>query len=104
MYLTCVKIDQIIILAHVCQCYHMHNLTHYICIFIKPQLMAERQQVTREKEQLQQELQAANTRRDESQEQVQQLQQRVSDIILTLSNGYSCVIVLIPSAVSHDDK
>ena len=57
-----------------------------------------------EKAQLQQELQAANTRRDESQEQVQHLQQRVSDIILTLSNGYSCVIVLIPSAVSHDDK
>ena len=103
MYLTCVKIDQIIILAHVCQCHHMHK-THYICIFIKPQLMAERQQVTREREQLQQELQAANTRCDESQEQVQQLQQRVSDIILTLSNGYSCVIVLIPSAVSHDDK
>ena len=66
--------------------------------------MAEQQQATREKEQLQQELQAANARRDESQEQVQQLQQRVSDIILTLSNGYSCVIVLIPSAVSHDDK
>ena len=66
--------------------------------------MAEKQQATNEKEQLQQELQAANTRQDESQEQVQQLQQRVSDIILSLSNGYSCVIVLIATAVSHNDK
>ena len=65
------------------------------------QLITENQQLTREKEQLQQELHTANTRADE---QVQHLQQRVSDIILTLSNGYSCVIVLIPSAVSHDDK
>ena len=66
--------------------------------------MTEKKQLMTEKAQLQQELYVANTRQDQSQEQVQQLQQRVSDIILTLSNGYSCVIVLIPSAVSHDDK
>ena len=65
--------------------------------------MTEKKQLMAEKAQLKWELQAANIRRHESQQQVQQLQQRVSDIILTLSIGYSCVIVLIPSAVSHDD-
>ena len=54
------------------------------------QLVTEKQRLTTGKEQLQQELWAANTRRDESQEQVQQLRQQVSDIILTLSDGYSC--------------
>ena len=46
---------------------------------ITPQLMAEKQQVTREKEQLQQELQTANTRAGEW---IQQLQQQVSDITI----------------------
>ena len=64
-------------------------------------MMTEKAQLMTEKAQLQQELQTANTRADE---QVQQLRQQVSDIILTLSNGYSCVIVLIPSAVGHNDK
>ena len=67
----------------------------------KDQWMAEKEQLMTEKNQLQQELQTANSRADE---QVQQLHQQVSDIKLTLSNGCSCVIVLIPSAVSHDDQ
>ena len=53
-----------------------------VCIFIKPQLIAEKQQVTREKEQqmtekdqLQQALQTANTRANE---QFQQLREQVS--------------------------
>ena len=75
----------------------------YITYIIKDTLHVMSQLMI-EKAQLQQELQVANTRRDESQEQVLQLQERVSDIILILSNGYSCVIFLIPLAVSHDDK
>ena len=41
---------------------------------------SEMERVMREKEQIQQELQTANTRRDE---QIRQLQQQVSDIIVT---------------------
>ena len=56
--------------------YYIHIDTLHI---INPQLMAEKQQVTREKEQLQQELQTANTRAGEW---IQQLQQQVSDITI----------------------
>ena len=56
--------------------YYIHIDTLHI---ITPQLMAEKQQVTREKEQLQQELQTANTRAGEW---IQQLQQQVSDITI----------------------
>ena len=64
----------------------------------KEQLAKKKEQLMTEKKQLQQEIHTANTRADE---QVQQLRQQVSDIILTVSNGYSCVIVLIPPAVTE---
>ena len=62
-----------------CMCIpHTYYYRHITILFIKPQLMGEKQHVTREKEQLitekaqlQQELQTANTRADE---QIQQLQ------------------------------
>ena len=66
----------------------------------KEQWTAEKQQLMTEKEHLQQELQIANTTADE---QVEQLRRQVSDIIVTISNGNSCVIALIPLAVSHND-
>ena len=64
---------------------------------------SEIERVMREKEQIQQELQTANTRRDGSQQQIRQLQQQVSDIIVT-SLYKSCEYFFIPSAVSHDDQ
>ena len=78
--LMCRVYNQIFLYMYVC----IYNIdTH--CIFIKPQLMEEKDQVTREKEQLQQELQTVNTRADE---QIQQLRQQVSDIIVTSSYKY----------------
>ena len=102
---------------HICV-HHTHYYRHVTILFIKSQLMAEKQHVTREKEQLitekeqlitekaqlQRELQTVNTRADE---QIRQLQQQVSDIIVTSSHKshrLSLLMFFIPSAVSHDDK
>ena len=51
----------------------------------KEQLMTEKEHLMTEKNQLQQELQTANTRAGEW---IQQLQQQVSDIIVTSSYKY----------------
>ena len=59
----------------------------------KEQWTAEKQQLMTEKEHLQQELQIANATADE---QVQQLRHQVSDIIVTIFNGNSCVICSYP--------
>ena len=53
----------------------------------KDQVTREKEQLMTEKEQLQQELQTANTRAGEW---IQQLQQQVSDIIVTSLYKYHC--------------